>query len=225
MRIVSLIPARGGSKSIPGKPLQPINGIPMIDYVIQASVSSLIHNDTYVSTDDDRIKSHVLEKWSGVHVIDRPAELASDIASIEGVMAHFTSLVDYDAIMLIQCTSPMMTYVHINKCINAFIKNGSEYDSYISAYSMEEQDMLFWYKDDIATIPINYNPMDRGRRQDRIDAHYIETGAFYLTTREQFMKTGCRLGYKPYFVEVPFWQSFEVDNWIDLQMIERLMKC
>ncbi len=223
MKIVSLIPARGGSKSIPCKPLYPINGTPMIDYVITASKLSKV-DETWISTEDQRIKDHVSSKWNRSNIHHRPAELAGDVSSIEEVIEHFTNQVDYDILVLLQCTSPMTLSVDINKGISMLIPRRYMYDSAMSVYGMENNDMLFWSCSGNYPTPVNYNPNNRGRRQERYNKHIVETGAFYITTREQFLQSKCRIGEKILPIHVPYWRSFEVDDIDDLTNIERLMR-
>ena len=93
----------------------------------------------------------------------------------------------------------------------------------MSVYGMEDNDMLFWSCNGNYPIPMNYNPNDRGRRQERINKHIVETGAFYITTRGQFLQSKCRIGSKVLPVHIPFWRSFEVDDMDDLTNIEKLI--
>ena len=86
MSVVAIIPARGGSKGIPGKNLKLIGGVPLIGRAIESCKSVAAITDVYVSTDDAAI-AEVARKF-GAKVIDRPAELASDSASSESALLH-----------------------------------------------------------------------------------------------------------------------------------------
>lgn len=218
MKIVSLIPARGGSKGVPNKALCLLNGKPLIEYTINASKKSVIIDETYVNTEDKHIKKFSLSK--GIKVIDRPPKYATDTASIESVMMHFSEQHDFDIIVLIQSTSPLVTTQQIDDGLNRFIGNQHIYNSAMSV--IDATDILFW--DAYKCQAINYDPMNRGRRQNRINHTVIESGAFYITTKDQLQKSRCRVSKNIMFIEVPFWSSFQVDSMIDIKMIEKLMK-
>ena len=216
-KIVSLIPARGGSKGIPMKNIVPLNGRQLISYVLQASLKSRV-NETWVSTDNERIKKACLEEDIEVMVWDRPPELTQDGSPTEDVMLHFARHIWFDVIVLIQPTSPMVSAEQIDRGLEIFKNNG--YDSLFSA--IRTDDILIWEKDS-GFHPLNYDPLNRGRRQTRDDNHFIETGGFYITSRDMLLESCCRMSGRIGVIEVPFWTSFQVDRWEDLKNIERLM--
>jgi len=225
-KIVSLIPARGGSKGIYEKNIKPVNSEPMLFHTVRASLLSHVH-ETWVSSDSKVFRHMCKQKFPSCYVQDRPEEYATDEASTESVMEYFTSQVDYDIIVLIQPTSPMLTERYINMGIN-MVEHGG-YDSVFSA--VKTNDMLIWSlnqkhfpESGYTIIPINYHPRERGRRQDRERHILIETGGFYVTTRKMFEETQCRIGGKIGYVEVPFWESFQVDGVEDLKNINKLMR-
>ncbi len=219
MKTVSLIPARGGSKGIPLKNIAQLNGKPLISYTLQASLKSRV-DETWVSTDNADIKKECLEEDLEVRVLDRPPELAQDNSSTEDVMLHFAEHVWFDVIVLIQPTSPMVTAEQIDEGLTIFECGG--YDSLFSAVGMK--DILIWEEMGFDVRPLNYDPRNRGRRQTRDDNHFIETGGFYITSRDMLLESRCRMSGRIGVIEVPFWTSFQVDRWEDLKNIERLIK-
>lgn len=213
-KIVSLILARGGSKTIPRKNVEKINGYPLIYYTIEASKKSNV-DDTWVSTEDEEIKKLSLNY--GAKVMDRPMELASDSSPSEDCLIHFAENVEFDLLVFIQPTSPLITFKDINKGIK--IMETGEYDSLLSIALAN--DVLMWDIDKM--IPINYELMNRKRKQTR-KFFGIETGAFYITTKEALLKSKCRISGKIGYVQIPYWRSFQVDDFDDLEGIEKLMK-
>lgn len=211
-KIVALIPARGGSKGIPKKNIINLNGYPLIYYTIEASKKTSI-NEIWVSTDDEEIKNIALNY--GAKVIDRPPELSTDKSSSEDALLHFAENVDFDILVFIQNTSPMLKSEDINKGIDKIINE--EYDSIISLSIAN--DLLMWNEN---IKPINYDLMSRGRRQERKDL-YIENGAFYITKRECLLESKCRISGKIGFVQIPYWRSFQIDDYDDLDGISKLM--
>ena len=126
-KIVSVILARGGSKGIPQKNIVDINGQPLISYTIETSINSNV-SKTWVSTDDDEIKSISLKY--GAKVLDRPLKYATDISKSEDALLHFANNVDFDILVFIQPTSPLLK----PKYINEGIKMIDQYDSVFSVY-------------------------------------------------------------------------------------------
>ena len=212
--IVALIPARGGSKGIHKKNLASLAGKPLISYVIDAAKDSMI-DEVWVSTDNDEIA--YFSKGIGAKVLKRPDELAQDDSSTEEVMLHFAEHVKFDTLILLQPTSPLITGYDIDNGLKLYQSKG--YDSVISV--IDSGDILLW--DKISKRPINYNVYDRGRRQTRDSTYIIETGGFYITSREALLDTKCRCSGNIGFSFIDFWKSFEVDTINDLRMIEKLL--
>ena len=105
MKIVSVILARGGSKGIPQKNIVNLNGKPLIQYSIDASNNSNVE-ETWVSTDCSKIKK--ISLTLGANVLDRPTHLATDISSSDSALLHFAENVDFEILVFIQPTSPLI---------------------------------------------------------------------------------------------------------------------
>jgi N-acylneuraminate cytidylyltransferase len=124
MRILYIIPARGGSKGIPRKNIKPLNGKPLIYYSIDVARELTIDEDICVSTEDDEIIQVV--KDYGLQVpFKRPQLLATDEASTHEVLIHAINHYEstgkkYDAIVLLQPTSPLRTAEEVQKAIKLF---------------------------------------------------------------------------------------------------------
>ena len=129
---VVMIPARGGSKSIPLKNIKEIAGQPLIYWSLDAAVNSEKVDKVFVSTDSEIIKKVVLDynkpNKDKIEVIDRSPECSLDNATTESVMFDFSEKVDYKNMVLIQCTNPMITTKDIDNAINMHPK----YDSVLS---------------------------------------------------------------------------------------------
>jgi N-acylneuraminate cytidylyltransferase len=207
MKIVSVIPARGGSKEIPRKNLVKINGHPLISYTIKASLKSNV-NETWVSSDDNEILD--VASSYGAHVLKRPAEYATDTAASEEALLHFADNVDFDILVFMQATSPLTSAEDINKGIELM----SVYDSVIS---VSELTQFVWS----GSTP-SYDLDNRKRRQDN-QKTYLETGAFFITSRNALLKSKNRISGNIGFTKVPKLHSFDIDTYDDLEVIKRLM--
>lgn len=213
--IVALIPARGGSKTVKKKNLQPIYGMPMIGYAITAAMKTKGISRVYVSSDDQNILD--ISELYGAEPLLRPEHLASDTSSTESVVAHFFTQVKTAHVVLIQPTSPMLTYNDLALGLKTYAKG--KYDSLFSA--CRTNDVLIWDEDGM--YPLNYDPRCRGFRQSRKRYLIHENGAFFIFSKKMFARTGCRMGGKIGWSEMPYWRSFQVDTKEDLEKVRILM--
>lgn len=213
-KIISIIPARGGSKGIPRKNVKLLNNKPLIAYSIEQSLHSKLINKTYVSTEDNEIKR--ISKEYGAEVIDRPQELAGDIVSTEAVILHVAEYLknDFNYMVLLQPTSPIRYPRQIDKAIELIIKEKG--DSLLSVYKNEYS---LWNNNG---SPINYDYKNRLRRQDR-DWEFVENGSIYITKKEILINEKNRLGGKILMYKMPKWMSFEIDEIFDFELIEWLL--
>ncbi|MHA2074841.1 MAG: acylneuraminate cytidylyltransferase family protein, partial [Candidatus Hodarchaeales archaeon] len=108
-KIVALIPLRGGSRSIPKKNIKPIAGKPLCFWVLESAKAVKEIDEVYVSTEDEEISKTVLRFDSKIRILKRPPEFATDDASTESVMFHFSENVEFDYLITIQATSPLTT--------------------------------------------------------------------------------------------------------------------
>tara|TARA_Y100000034_G_C6859013_1_gene390735 strand:+ start:675 stop:1352 length:678 start_codon:yes stop_codon:yes gene_type:complete len=212
--IVSLITARGGSKGIPNKNLIECGGMPLIYHSIFASKNSKVEK-TFVSTNDPDIQDESLLLGAD-SVVVRPENISTDESSSEEALIHFLKVVDFNILVFIQPTSPMITVEYINKGIDMILSG--EYDSVFSV--TKEHWVPRWSKD---IKPINWNIDKRPRRQE-VEETYIENGMFYITTKEQLSKSNLRYGGRMGVVEIPLRDSFQIDTYEDLKLVEELIK-
>ncbi|MBF0284304.1 MAG: acylneuraminate cytidylyltransferase family protein [Magnetococcales bacterium] len=126
-KAVGLIPARGGSKSIPLKNMVPLLGRPMIDYVIEAGLACPALAEVACSTDHEGIADHCRSR--GVTVIPRPEALAGDDAPVAAVMVQVLEWfaqrdgVAPGMLALLQPTSPMILPEHIAACVQRLLED------------------------------------------------------------------------------------------------------
>jgi CMP-N-acetylneuraminic acid synthetase len=213
--IVALIPLRGGSKSIPRKNIKEIAGKPLCAWVLESASNAKLINNVYVSTDSEEIKAVVESLNLGVKVIFRPKNLATDEASTESVMINFMSQVDFDIIVTIQATSPLLCCHELDQALKVF--NSDNLNSMLSAVRTKR---FFWTE---AGAPINYNPKERPLRQN-FAGTMMENGAFYITDRTTLKNTNCRLGGKIGVFEMPDNTAVEIDEPSDWKIVKNLLE-
>jgi len=216
VRIVGLVPARGGSKGIKGKNLQVVGGLPLVGnsvLLLQAAGIPAV----YVSTDDPNIAT-TASKY-GAAIINRPDEISGDYATTEQAIDHFIKVVDCDVVVMVQCTSPMLTAESVKSGLETLLTGG--FDSVFSVVA--HTDMLLWRVDTKRPEPLNYDPRKRGRRQSRRVTAIVESGGFYIFRTEMFRQRRCRIGGKVSMHRVPFWRSLQIDTKHDLANVRRLI--
>ena len=221
INISVVIPARGGSKGIPGKNIKNFEGKPLITHTIEYALSSKhLINNIIVSTDDEQIAA--ISKAAGAEIIERPKHLATDTATTESVIQHAIPLIkpQPDIIILLQPTSPLRPHKSLEKAINKFIDN--DYDSLLSISPTHK---FFWSINDKIAIP-EYNYKQRQRRQDIniSQAKYIENGSIYIFSTKSFLLNKNRLGGKIGYIIFDEEYSHEIDTPQDLKILEQISR-
>ena len=184
---LALIPARGGSKGIPGKNLQTVGDVPLICRSIRAAQASNGVGRVVVSTDDDAIAEAAAAE--GAIVIRRPAAIAGDTASSESALLHALDELEEQGpleteLVFLQCTSPFTTGAQIDAVLTALQKEGCS-----SSFSVSPWHGFLWRADGRG---VNHNPeLPRQRRQE-LEPAFLETGAIYAIGVKAFRGCGSR---------------------------------
>lgn len=210
---VAFIPVRAGSKSIKNKNIRNINNKPLVYWVVMAAQVSML-DKVYVSTDSEDIKTVVNNLgFDKVEVISRSKESSSDNATSETALLEFCKNYEFDNVVFLQATSPLTTPDDINGALYKYSESDKK-----SLISVVKRHQFIW---GVNGEPINYNPLDRPRRQDW-DGYYIENGAFYISSRVEILKSGCRITPPVEFWEMSEKTLFEIDNLEDIAIVEKL---
>tara|TARA_Y100000310_G_C20628870_1_gene787488 strand:+ start:299 stop:943 length:645 start_codon:yes stop_codon:yes gene_type:complete len=211
MKIISVILARGGSKGIPSKNIVDLNGKPLISYTIESSLQSNV-DETWVSTDSSEIAS--VSSTYGASVIDRPSDISTDTSQSEEALLHFTDNHDFDIMVFIQPTSPLINSEDINKGLEMM-------DEYDSVFSVTKEHWIPRWTMDVK--PFEWEIDNRPMRQDKPET-YIENGAFYITKRKNLLESKLRYSGKMGVVEMPLSRSFQIDTFDDLNLINNIIR-
>lgn len=224
---VAFIPVRGGSKSIPLKNIKPICSKPLVYWTIKAACACKYIDKVYVATDNDKIRrtvenikygndSHLFTK---AEVIGRSIESASDTASTEYAMLEFAKNFEFENIVLVQATSPLLQAADLNRGFEVFQTEGTD-----SVISVVRQKRFQWENDDKGFAhPTNYDIFHRPRRQE-FDGYFIENGAFYISSKAALIKSQNRISGNVKAVEMNEDTFLEIDEPSDWTIIEMLMK-
>lgn len=216
----AIVAARGGSKGIPRKNLIEFCGKPLIAWTIEQALACERFDGVWVSSDDDEILE--VSASYGARPIRRPAELAGDSASSEVAWAHALSTIasSIDVVCALQATSPLREPADLQRGLDTFLDDGC--DSLFSASVLD--DFLIWERaTDGTPRAANYDPANRGRRQDRAP-QYVENGSFYLFAPWVLRDAGNRLGGRVGMSLMEIWKAFEIDDAAGLETCAVLME-
>ena len=248
MRAVAFIPARGGSKRVPGKNLREVGGVSLLARAINAGLGVMPVDDVVsveacasvvVSTDDDGIWNVAHDM--GVDRHERPPQLASDHSQIEAAVAHWWTRLDDkpDAIVLLQPTSPFRTAAHVREALRLLEVTGA--DSVVGVTVGHEPHFAGRLKPREAGVidvlgratagggpqwydfqPFRDVTADRPRTQD-MRPMGTENGSIYAFRREHWERTGNRMGGHMVALPMTRLEGLDVDTEEDLAIANALV--
>lgn len=219
---IAIIPARGGSKGVPGKNVRLLSGKPLIAHSILAAQEAQPIEQVYVTTDDPEIAQ--VSKDYGATVIHRPAELANDTASSESALIHALQCIEQEGsqpelIVFLQCTSPIRTASDIELAIQHFHADNAD-----SLLSVSPNHRFLWQVTNGVATSINYDYHHRQRRQD-INPQYVENGSIYIFKPWILKDLNNRLGGRVSLFRMGEEAALEIDSLLDFQIAEFLLNC
>lgn len=208
--VIAIIPARGGSKRIPGKNLLPFKGKPLLAHSIEDALGSRYVERAVVTTDDPEIQRVAME--FGAEVIERPPELATDAATSESALLHALDELEResgyvpDLVVFLQCTSPARDPEDIDGAVEELMR--AKADSLLSVCRFER---YLWGVFDGQPRPINYDYQQRWRDQD-FPPQFMENGSIYVFRPRVLREFKNRLGGRIALFEMSSDKSFQIDR-------------
>ena len=221
MSIITIIPARGGSKGLPGKNIRNLTGKPLIAHSIIHAKEAKSIDKIYVSTDDRKIAE--ISKDYGAEIIHRPDELAGETASSESALIHAVEQIEsigvaIDLVIFLQCTSPIRTGIDIDNAIKKVKTESAD-----SLLSVSPSHRFLWQEVDGIAQSINYDYRHRLRRQD-MQPQYVENGSIYIFKPWVLKELNNRLGGKIALFPMSEAASWEIDSLFDFEIAESILK-
>ncbi len=229
MRFLGIIPARGGSKRLPGKNIKPLGGIPLIAWTIRTARESGICVDLIVSTDDAEIAA-VSQHYGAAVPSLRPAFLATDTASSMDVVLHVLNEYEEDhgdvnGVVLLQPTSPFRTASTIRQGAELFEKHKGV-RSVVSLSPVESHPAWCFH---IVGEDNNIRPLmgwegTRKRSQD-LDSLYALNGGLYIASPAQLRKQEGFINEESLAVIASDWvESIDIDTELDWLLAEAVLR-
>lgn len=216
MKVVAIIPARGGSKGIPRKNIIDFLGKPLIAYSIENAKKSKHDVDVYVSSDCEEVLKTSQE--FGAKAINRPVSISGDTATSESALLHAIDTIEqyqnFDMCLFLQATSPLRDEFDIDSAIDKLLHDNL--DSVFTASILE--DFLIWDMNKGGSlVSVNYDYLDRKRRQDR-NHQFVENGSIYVFKKDSFKQNKNRIHGNFGISLMESWKNFEVDSLEDLEI-------
>ena len=224
-KTVVLIPVRGGSKSIPLKNIKSLCGKPLVYWTAKAACEANGVDRVFIATDSDVIRKAIesfceteKEVFKKISVIDRAAENAEDTSSTESIMLEFAEKYDFEDIVLVQATSPLLRGCDIDGGLSVYRTPDTD-----SVISLVNQKRFLWSIDGDKVSADNYDIFKRPRRQD-FDGFLMENGAFYITSKKALLQSKNRISGNVRAYIMPEDTAIEIDEADDFSLTEVLMK-
>lgn len=202
MKVLAVIPGRAGSKGVPGKNSNILDGKPLICYSIEAALESKLITDIVVSSDGEDILN-IAESYDSVYCHSRTSDLATDSSPIGDTLVEIINQFEErpEFIVLLQPTSPLRAGRQIDEAIGLLSKTPN-CNSVISVIRMDDVHpaRMYWIESQAQTLKPIIQEFETARRQDIPPAFY-RNGAIYVTRVPQFLEsrsvmTGPSCGYE-----------------------------
>jgi len=227
MRIVAVIPARGGSKRIPKKNIYPFMGKPLMSWTIEAAIESEVFTDIYVSTDSPEIAA-VAEQYGAKCIMRRKGNDDQTIVSMATIYTlqqiEEEEEEEYDIVCQLMANCPLRDSDDIRHAMTHFIHSGADYQ--LSCYSYDYANPWWAMK-----IPDKYRgeelyPQALKTRSQDLEKLYCPTGAIWIAKVQRLYDAGTFYG--PDYIVVPMNQSahaVDIDEMEDLTFAKALKMC
>jgi CMP-N-acetylneuraminic acid synthetase len=227
-KILALIPARAGSKGLPGKNIRTLCGKPLIVWTIDKANSSRYLDMVLVTTDSTEIAE--ISKAAGAHVpFLRPAELATDKASTYDAIHHALDFLKiheaqtFDYVVLLEPTSPLREDDDIDRMLMQLVGNSAEFDSIISVGEVDEHPSTLKRLNGAYLEPFCPELLQTTRRQDNEPA-YFPYGVAYIAKTDALLAENTFYTKRCTHFKIKQYQNYEIDDIYGFLCVESIMK-
>lgn len=225
---LAVVPARGGSKGLPGKNTRPLCGKPLIGWTIEKALKSRCLDSVLVTTDSEQIAAVARQFGAAVPFL-RPSELASDTSTTFDAVAHALEHCrnadsrTFDYTVLLEPTSPLREDDDVDNMLAALDARVERFDAIVSLGEVGHHPSIMKRFDGEAIEPFCPELAQTGRRQDNAPA-FFPFGVAYI------VKTATLLAEKTFYPErctgyrIKPYQNYEIDDIYDFLSVESVMK-
>lgn len=213
--VLAVVPARAGSKGIPGKNLRTVGGRSLVRRAVESARSAALIDAVVVTTDGDAIAAEA--RAAGADVVRRPADLAGDQASSESALLHVLDELEAagdalpEVLVFLQATSPFIDPDDLDTAIRRVAEGHAD----VVFAAAPSHAFLWRIADDGFAVAVNHDAATRPRRQDRA-AEYRETGASYVMRTDGFRQHRHRFHGRVELIAVDPAGAIDIDDETDL---------
>jgi CMP-N-acetylneuraminic acid synthetase len=228
LKILAIIPARGGSKGVPGKNIKLLNGKPLLAYTSEIALQSKLLTEIIVSTEDEQIAK--VAKSLGIKMpFIRPMALAQDNTPtidvvIQALQWYENQNVFFDAVCLLQVTSPFRTLEFLNNAIEKFIESGC--DSLVSVQKVPHEYNPHWTFEvnTEGNLKIATGEDDIISQRQKLPIAYHRDGSIYITKTEVLLNQHSLYGKSIAYIESESQFYVNIDTLEDWEKAEMMIQ-
>lgn len=228
MRVLGIIPARGGSKGVERKNVRELCGRPLLAYTAEAALAATRLSRVVLTTEDERIAE--VGRACGLDVpFLRPAALAADDTPMLPVVQHAArevAAVDgpYDAICLLQPTSPLRTAAEIDACVDLLERSDADAVATVLPVPAEHNPHWVYFAAADGTLRLSTGETSPIPRRQALPAAFCREGSVYVTRARVLLEENSLYGAR--FVGYPIdpERSVNIDDWSDWERAERIVR-
>ena len=210
----AIVPLRHSSRRVPRKNYRPFAGVPLYRHIVQTLSSARHISQIVIDTDSDYILSDAADVFPEVVLYKRPTEFCGEMLNANDVMANTLLHVATDADVILQThsTNPLLRADTIDRAIEAFA-GSPDHDCLLSVTPIQKR---YWTAD---ARPLNHDHRELLRTQD-LPPLFEENSCIYLFHREEFLRTGSRIGDRPMLFPMDPGEALDIDTELDLKLVE-----
>jgi CMP-N-acetylneuraminic acid synthetase len=216
-RIAALVPMRHSSERVPGKNYRELAGKPLYAHIIGTLLACPEIAAVVVDTDSPVIIEGLGRDYPRVTVLERPEHLRDGMIPMNDILLYDTSQVAADYYLQTHSTNPLLRPATVSAAVRAFLAQLGDYDSLFSVTRLQTR--LY----DAGGRAINHNPEELLRTQD-LPPVYEENSCIYIFDRETLLARSHRLGRRPLMFEIDAAEAWDIDEEIDFQVSDFLMR-
>lgn len=229
LRILAIVPARGGSKGLPGKNIRPFAGLPLIAHSLRCAKLAQSLARVIVSTDSEEI-ADVARQYGGDVPFLRPKELATDTSPLLPVLAHALRTIeeqegsDYDAVLLLDPTSPARLPAEIDRA-SEMLSKAPEADGVVACSRPDFNPFWVGCVSEQGVLRAAFDGAADFSRRQQVPTFYRINGSLYLL-RRQFLIAGAThvLHGRMLLLETPELRAMAIDDNTQFQVAELLVR-
>jgi CMP-N-acetylneuraminic acid synthetase len=216
-KIAALVPMRHHSQRVPGKNYRLIAGKPLYQHVIENLLQVSEISQVVVDTDSPEIMKGLAANFPQVRVIERPEALRADDLSMNEILIHDVQKLPEEHYLQTHSTNPLVSPNTIARAIRSYLDNLRNFDS---LFAVTQIKVRLW---DAEGKPINHDPNVLLQTQD-LPPIYEENSCFYIFSKQNLITHRNRLGQRPAMFEISREEAWDIDEEIDFQIVELLLR-